>query len=160
MRSSDELPKGAIDFFDLIKTSDVDYSQLKRYDVKGDEMAFLPFSSGTTGLPKGVKLSHNNITTNCEQVQGPIVIDSLAFQDTLPCVLPFFHIYGLTVVMLSKLGQGAKLVTIPQFKPEDLMKSLYEYKGSILNLVPPIGEYRSYMSHGGLKPTLNVTVGN
>ncbi|XP_013107362.2 uncharacterized protein LOC106087030 [Stomoxys calcitrans] len=135
----DNLPEGALDFFELFKYSgDVDFSQLKHYDISPNDMVFLPFSSGTTGLPKGVMLSHNNISINCEQVQLPIHIDCSVKQEVLPCVLPFFHIYGLTVIMLSKIGQGAKLVTLPQFKPEDLMKALYEYKGTMLNLVPPI----------------------
>ncbi|XP_037935699.1 probable 4-coumarate--CoA ligase 3 [Teleopsis dalmanni] len=136
MRPAEDLPAGAIDFFELIKTSEVDYSLLKNYNVKGSDMVFLPFSSGTTGLPKGVMLTHNNITANCEQIQRPLTIDARG--KTVPAILPFFHIYGLTVIMLSKLGEGAKLVTMPQFKPEDLMKSLFEYKASILNLVPPI----------------------
>lgn len=146
MFPNDTLPEGALDFFELFKYSgDVDFSQLKQYDISPDDMALLPFSSGTTGLPKGVMLSHNNITINCEQVQLPIHIDCTQRQEVLPCVLPFFHIYGLTVIMLSKFGQGAKLVTLPQFKPEDLMKALYEYKSTMLNLVPPIGRF--YFNH-------------
>lgn len=137
----ESLPAGAIDFFELISTENVRYDELRApKDASPDDMVFLPFSSGTTGLPKGVVLSHNNISSNCEQIQDALPIDSLQFQDTLPAVLPFFHIYGLTVVMLSKLGQGARLATLPAFKPDDFIKALDTYKGSILNLVPPIGE--------------------
>ncbi|XP_037812191.1 probable 4-coumarate--CoA ligase 3 [Lucilia sericata] len=139
MNPSDALPAGAIDFYELFKYSgDVDFSQLKQYDVNPNSMVFLPFSSGTTGLPKGVMLSHRNISSNCEMVQCVLDVDCTKKQEVLPCVLPFFHIYGLTVIMISKLGQGAKLVTLPQFKPEDLMKALYEYKSTMLNVVPPI----------------------
>lgn len=139
MFPNDTLPAGAIDFFELFKYSgDVDFSQLKNYDTNPNDLVMLPFSSGTTGLPKGVMLSHNNISINCEQVQSILEVDCTKEQEVLPCVLPFFHIYGLTVIMLSKFGQGCKLVTLPQFKPEDLMKALYEYKGTLLNLVPPI----------------------
>ncbi|BFG02828.1 probable 4-coumarate--CoA ligase 3 [Drosophila madeirensis] len=137
-RQDEALPAGAIDFYELISTQNVRYDDLQvRKDATADDMVFLPFSSGTTGLPKGVMLSHNNITSNCEQVQTAMRLD-LSVQETLPGVLPFFHIYGLTVVMLSKLGQGARLATMPAFKPDDFMKSLDYYKGSILNLVPPI----------------------
>ncbi|TMW53028.1 hypothetical protein DOY81_001891, partial [Sarcophaga bullata] len=139
MFPGDELPAGAIDFNEIFKYGDdVDFSQLKTHDISPDDMVMLPFSSGTTGLPKGVMLSHRNISSNCEMVQSIIEIDCAQKQEVLPCVLPFFHIYGLTVIMLSKLGQGAKLVTMPQFKPDDLMKALYEYKSTMLNVVPPI----------------------
>ncbi|XP_073832893.1 acyl-CoA synthetase family member pudgy [Musca autumnalis] len=139
MFPTETLPDGALDFFELFKYSDnVDFNQLKHYDISPNDLVMLPFSSGTTGLPKGVMLSHNNIAVNCEQVQQPIYIDCTVKQEVLPCVLPFFHIYGLSVIMLSKFGQGAKLVTLPQFKPEDLMKALHEYRATMLNLVPPI----------------------
>ncbi|EDW75348.2 uncharacterized protein Dwil_GK19734 [Drosophila willistoni] len=137
--AGEPLPEGAIDFYQLISTENIRYDDLTiPKDASPDDMVFLPFSSGTTGLPKGVVLSHNNITSNCEQVQTALPADEPGVQDTLPGVLPFFHIYGLTVVMLSKLGQGARLATMPAFKPDDFMKSLDTYRGSILNLVPPI----------------------
>ncbi|KRF80638.1 uncharacterized protein Dvir_GJ16795, isoform B [Drosophila virilis] len=139
--AGEALPAGAIDFFEVMSTENVRYDELRiAKDASPEDMVFLPFSSGTTGLPKGVVLSHNNISSNCEQVQDALPIDSLQFQDTLPAVLPFFHIYGLTVVMLSKLGQGSRLATMPAFKPDDFIKALDTYKGSILNLVPPIGK--------------------
>ncbi|XP_030378111.1 4-coumarate--CoA ligase 1 [Scaptodrosophila lebanonensis] len=133
------LPPGAVDFAELIRTEDVRYDELRSpSDASADDIVFLPFSSGTTGLPKGVVLSHNNITSNCEQIHGGLTINTLEFQDTLPGVLPFFHIYGLTVVMLSKLGLGCRLATMPAFKPDEFIKSLDFYKGSVLNIVPPI----------------------
>ncbi|KAH8384991.1 hypothetical protein KR093_004755 [Drosophila rubida] len=137
--AGEALPEGAIDFFEVMSTENVRYDELRApKDASADDMVFLPFSSGTTGLPKGVVLSHNNISSNCEQIQEALRVDALEYQDTLPAVLPFFHIYGLTVVMLSKLGEGARLATMPAFKPDDFIKALDTYKGSILNLVPPI----------------------
>ncbi|EDW00257.1 GH11952 [Drosophila grimshawi] len=133
------LPAGAIDFFEVMSTENVRYDELRTpKDTTADDMVFLPFSSGTTGLPKGVVLTHNNVSSNCEQIQEALPINSLDRQDTLPAVLPFFHIYGLTVIMLSKLGQGARIATMPAFKPDDFIKSLDTYNGSVLNLVPPI----------------------
>ncbi|KAM8720830.1 hypothetical protein ACLKA7_006816 [Drosophila subpalustris] len=137
--AGESLPEGAIDFFEVISTENVRYDELRApKDATPNDLVFLPFSSGTTGLPKGVVLSHNNVTSNCEQIQAAIHIESLELQDTLPAVLPFFHIYGLTVVMLSKLSLGARLATMPAFKPDDFIRSLDQYKGSVLNLVPPI----------------------
>jgi 4-coumarate--CoA ligase len=61
-------------------------------------------------------------------------------QDVLPCVLPFFHIYGFTVTMISKLALGCKLVTLASFHPETYLNVLEKHKGNVLYLVPPIGE--------------------
>lgn len=61
-------------------------------------------------------------------------------QDVLPCVLPFFHIYGLTVALLAKLAHGAKMVTLPRFSPETYLRAQEKYRGNVLYLVPPIGE--------------------
>ncbi|XP_054731348.1 uncharacterized protein LOC129239677 [Anastrepha obliqua] len=138
LQPDEELPAGAIDFFELINPQAADYSQLKHHDVDPDSMAFLPFSSGTTGLPKAVQLSHNNLVVNSEQLEIGFKLRASGRQEVVPGILPFFHIYGLNIVMLSKLAIGGKLVTMPQFRPEDLIKSLHEYKGTFLNIVPPI----------------------
>lgn len=76
---------------------DVDFSLLRPHNRHPDDVTFLPFSSGTTGLPKGVMLSHNNIGVNCEQLgvkigDSPIVLPTTnESQDVSPSVLPFFH---------------------------------------------------------------------
>uniref|UniRef100_A0A0K8VX54 Putative 4-coumarate--CoA ligase 2 n=1 Tax=Bactrocera latifrons TaxID=174628 RepID=A0A0K8VX54_BACLA len=139
VQPKEKLPAGAIDFFELISPQDVDYTQLRDYDIDPDSVVFLPFSSGTTGMPKAVQLTHNNITINDEQLELPFGFRQSGRQEVLPGILPFFHIYGLNVVMLSKISIGAKLITVPQFRPDDLVKALCEYKSTMLNVVPPIG---------------------
>ncbi|XP_004531120.1 4-coumarate--CoA ligase 1 [Ceratitis capitata] len=134
----EELPDGALDFMEIINPQGVDYSKLKDYNVDPDNVAFLPFSSGTTGLPKAVQLTHNNITINSEQLEGSFCFRQSGRQEVLPAILPFFHIYGLNVIMLSKLAIGAKLLTMPQFRPEDLLTALCVHKSTILNVVPPM----------------------
>lgn len=62
-------------------------------------------------------------------------------QDVTICVLPFFHIYGLVVTMLSRLAFGMKLVTVPKFVPETFLSAQERYKASVLFLVPPIGKF-------------------
>lgn len=61
-------------------------------------------------------------------------------QDVLPCVLPFFHIYGLTCSLLSKLAHGCKLVTLPRFTPDTYLNTLEKHQGTVLYLVPPISK--------------------
>lgn len=124
----------------------VDFSALKMHNRQPNDMVFLPYSSGTTGLPKGVMLSHNNISVNCEMVntklgEKPIIGDTTAdYQEVPLSVLPFFHIYGLTILMVSKLALGTKIVTLPSFKPDTFMDAIKNYKSTMLHLVPPIGK--------------------
>lgn len=145
MLSQDEkIPEGSVSFSDMISTSGLDYNSLVRYDTSVEDIGFLPYSSGTTGLSKGVQLRHRNITANCEMLQAKTNQQSLIlptthnFQDVLPCVLPFFHIYGFTVTLLSKLALGTQLVTLPKFSPDTFLNVLDKYKATILHLVPPI----------------------
>lgn len=107
-------------------------------------MCTLLYSSGTTGLPKAVMLTHLNLTSNCEMLHAKLPERRLIlpttndFQDVLPSVLPFFHIYGFTVSLLSKLSLGCKIVTLPKFDPSTFLNSLIEHKATFLSLVPPI----------------------
>ncbi|XP_001810985.1 uncharacterized protein LOC655519 [Tribolium castaneum] len=109
-------------------------------DINCDDIIFLPYSSGTTGLPKGVQLSHYNIVANLSQICSPefALIRSYGDerQDVIPAFLPFFHIYGLVVVLLETLLQGAKLVTIPKFSSDNFVKLLKNYKNDVIFAVP------------------------
>ncbi|XP_053697105.1 uncharacterized protein LOC128744275 [Sabethes cyaneus] len=154
--NDDLLPEGAIDFAELSNPTGVHFSSLQHHRRDPEDIVFLPYSSGTTGLPKGVELTHTNIVSNSEMLKvkaGKTILiypTTDTFQDVLPCVLPFFHIYGLTVTMLSKLQQGCKLVTLPSFRPETFIDALYKHKGTVLHVVPPIVMFMS--QHEIVKP--------
>jgi acyl-CoA synthetase (AMP-forming)/AMP-acid ligase II len=100
-----------------------------------EDLVALPYSSGTTGLPKGVMLTHRNLVTNVLQstAQQPVTAD-----DTLVGVLPLFHIYGLSVVMNAVLRNGATLVTMPRFDLEGFLALVQEHRATKAHLVPPI----------------------
>ncbi|HYX42216.1 MAG TPA: AMP-binding protein, partial [Pyrinomonadaceae bacterium] len=76
------------------------------------DLAVLPYSSGTTGVPKGVMLTHYNLVANLCQIAGT---DQFNGDDTLICVLPLFHIYGMQVIMNAGLRAGATIVMLPRF---------------------------------------------
>ncbi|XP_058446117.1 uncharacterized protein LOC131427168 [Malaya genurostris] len=154
--SDDILPDGAIDFVQLSNPTGVHFSSLQHHNRDPEDVVFLPYSSGTTGLPKGVELTHTNIVANSEMLKvqagkRPLILPTTdTFQDVLPCVLPFFHIYGLTVTMASKLAIGTKLVTLPSFRPDTFVDALKKHKGTVLHVVPPIVIFMS--TNDAVKP--------
>jgi len=98
-------------------------------------LAVLPYSSGTTGKPKGVMLTHRNLVANVEQSKGVI---GLVDTDRVLAVLPFFHIYGLTVLLNYALSCRASLVTMPKFDLPEFLRITSEYKCTWVFIAPPI----------------------
>src|SRR5215210_7069607 len=103
-------------------------------DKVGD-LAVLPFSSGTTGLSKGVMLTHRNLVANMEQIRA---IHRISADDTLVGVLPFFHIYGQTVVVNLGLSQGATIVTMPRFDMGGFLDILERHRVTRAHIAPPV----------------------
>jgi acyl-CoA synthetase (AMP-forming)/AMP-acid ligase II len=99
------------------------------------DLAVLPYSSGTTGLPKGVMLTHHNLVANLCQLQPVLDVRQ---DDVGVAVLPFFHIHGLTVLMAAALWQGATLVTMPRFDLEQFLTILQDHRVTAAAVVPPI----------------------
>jgi len=95
----------------------------------------LPYSSGTTGFAKGVMLTHRNLVANLLQSACHLPLDA---DDVVAGVLPFFHIYGQTVVMNSALMSGATVVTMPRFDLEGFLRMLERYRVTKAYVVPPI----------------------
>ncbi|XP_061717770.1 uncharacterized protein LOC133525519 [Cydia pomonella] len=135
-------PDGTIVFNELSEDVHADLSFLKDVKRTAQDVCFLPYSSGTTGVPKGVELTNANLVANMEQLNDPLTRannDTTAtHQDAVMAVLPFFHIYGAEVIMFHKLSQGTKLVTLPKFEPQVFFKALENYKANILFAAPPI----------------------
>ncbi|CAH1712277.1 unnamed protein product [Aphis gossypii] len=133
-------PDGAWDFNEMLDPM-VDTSILKKSRSNSD-VAFMPYSSGTTGLSKGVSLSHRNLLANIEQTSHPdikhILDTTENYQDVLPSILPFYHIYGLTMILLRGLSSGCKLVTLPKLESESFLNILKNHKATLLYVVPPI----------------------
>jgi 4-coumarate--CoA ligase len=103
--------------------------------VDGDDLAVLPYSSGTTGLPKGVMLSHANLVGNLAQTEAHI---PFADDEVFIACLPFFHIYGMQIIMNTGLRIGATLITMPRFDLEQFLALAQERRATRLWVVPPI----------------------
>lgn len=98
------------------------------------DLAVLPYSSGTTGLAKGVMLTHRNLIANLRQVDA-LEVDDLP---ALVGVLPFFHIYGMTVIMNLGLLRRATVVTLPRFELDAFLTVLQDWPIPLVHIVPPI----------------------
>ena len=106
-------------------------------DPARDLMA-LPYSSGTTGLPKGVMLSHANLVTNLSQYLGVGGAGAPREDDTFLACLPLFHIYGMNLVMNAAIARGATLVVMPRFDLDKAVALIRRHRVTMLHLVPPM----------------------
>jgi acyl-CoA synthetase (AMP-forming)/AMP-acid ligase II len=135
----DTAPTGAVALDDLKKWP----TNLERgtivppTPVGGDDIACLPYSSGTTGLPKGTMLTHDNLTVNlmqCSAVDGKFWTP----EDVLISPLPFFHIYAFMYSVHQAAYLGNTLVTMPRFDMDRFCALVEQYKCTRAHLVPPI----------------------
>ncbi len=103
--------------------------------VDPDDPALLPFSSGTTGLPKGVVLTHRNLVASlCATAH----VHRVRADDTVVAVLPLFHIYGMQIAMNLALRAGATVVTLPRFDLPAFLRLVQDYRVTRADVVPPI----------------------
>lgn len=100
-----------------------------------EDLAALPYSSGTTGFPKGVMLTHRNLVSMLCQIQGN---DAISEDDTMICLVPMYHLYGLHVVTNLALAQGATVVTLSRYELKPFLEALQKYNVTIAPLVPPL----------------------
>ncbi|WCJ40307.1 4-coumarate--CoA ligase [Euphorbia peplus] len=132
----DSAPDGCYNFSDLENSDETD---LPSVDFSPEDVVALPYSSGTTGLPKGVMLTHKGLVSSVgQQVDGENPNLYYHSEDVILCVLPMFHIYALNSIMLCGLRVGAAIMIMPKFDMDSLLKLIEKYKVSILPIVPPV----------------------
>jgi acyl-CoA synthetase (AMP-forming)/AMP-acid ligase II len=106
--------------------------------IAPDAVAVMPYSSGTTGFPKGVMLTHRNIIAQCLAIESVTDSDVIVAGAPVLAVLPFFHIYGIMAFLTFGLMRGARLVTMPRFDLEQYVQLVRQHQVPLLHVVPPI----------------------
>lgn len=107
----------------------------EQVEMSPHDIVALPYSSGTTGLSKGVMLTHHNLVANLVQSTKVLAVDE---DETVLSFLPFFHIYGMQVLMNNALAQGGKVVTMARFDLEQFLQLAQDHKIKRAFVAPPI----------------------
>jgi acyl-CoA synthetase (AMP-forming)/AMP-acid ligase II len=105
------------------------------HTARAGDTAVLPYSSGTTGRGKGVILTHRNLVANLRQCEPVFQVEAGA---RILAVLPFFHIYGMTVMMNNGLYRRATVVTMPKFDLAEFLRVIAEHRVDTVYIAPPI----------------------
>ncbi|KAG6459995.1 hypothetical protein O3G_MSEX011714 [Manduca sexta] len=137
------IPDGAIRYSEVAENGEIDQALLDKVEVKEDDVACIPFSSGTTGLPKGVEITYKNLLAGIEimhtnETSFPRLAHDQSDQDLLPSFLPFFHIYGLVIGLMGHLSKGVKLISMAKFSASMYLDILRTQNVTLLNIVPPV----------------------
>ena len=125
------------EFWNLIEAAHLDEKEIE-IDPRND-LAALPYSSGTTGLSKGVMLSHFNLVSNVQQLVGLSGRAKLMHEDIVLVHLPLFHIYGMNVLMNGCIAVGATQVMMGRFDMVEFLDLIQNNRVNKLFSVPPVG---------------------
>lgn len=133
----DNPPENCLHFSILSEFNET--TELPSVDFDPNDAVALPFSSGTTGLPKGVVLTHKSLITSvAQQVDGENPNLYLKEEDVVLCVLPLFHIYSLNSVLLCSLRSGAAVLLMQKFEIRSLLELIQRHRVSVAAVVPPL----------------------
>jgi long-chain acyl-CoA synthetase len=105
-----------------------------------DDLAIIQYTSGTTGTPKGAKLTHRNLLANAAQSRAWVPSIHRGEGCVVYAVLPMFHAYGLTLCLTFAMSMGARLVLFPRFDPDMVLAVTKKHPATFLPLVPPIAD--------------------
>lgn len=113
-----------------------------------EDLALLQYTGGTTGHPKGVMLTHYNLTSNVEMCESWLYKTENG-REIVMGVLPFFHVYGMTTVMNLSIKQGSKMILMPKFNALDVLKAIDKQRPTLFPGAPTI--YVALLNHPDLK---------
>ncbi|XP_041009902.1 4-coumarate--CoA ligase-like 1 [Juglans microcarpa x Juglans regia] len=133
----EEVIEGAMNWNKLLEAADRAGTSPHNKDVHQNDLCALPFSSGTTGLSKGVMLTHRNLVANlCSTLFS--VRPEMVGQVTTLGLIPFFHIYGITGICCATLRNKGKVVVMERFELRTFMNALITQEVTFAPIVPPI----------------------
>ena len=130
--AADRTPRGAIPFDALRSETDADVPAVR---VVPTDVAFLPWSSGTSGLPKGVVLTHRNLVASLCQTRP---VHQVGEDDVVIAALPLFHAFGFQVTLNLSLLQGATVVILSRFELDAFLRAVQDHAVTRAEVVPPI----------------------
>lgn len=110
----------------------------RRRKMKPEDTAFLVYSSGTTGLPKGVMLTHRNVIADQCLIERSVGHWYEPERDKMIGVLPFFHIYGLQGLVNQTLHRGIELIVMPSFDLKVFLETIQKHKITFIYVAPPV----------------------
>ncbi|MFQ6090490.1 MAG: AMP-binding protein, partial [Candidatus Bipolaricaulia bacterium] len=122
--------RGLIDFKELLREEPSGFSPVP---AEPEELAVLLYSGGTTGVAKGIMLSHSNFVANAHQVAAWGQLDE---EERILAVLPLFHGYGMSVCMNASILSGMEIILVPKFNAHDLAKVIHKYRPTLAAAVP------------------------
>ncbi|MCA1063630.1 long-chain-fatty-acid--CoA ligase [Rossellomorea aquimaris] len=129
-------------FTEIMKTSKAESTE-HAFDFEND-IALLQYTGGTTGFPKGVMLTHRNLVANASMCDAWLYKCKKGEERVLG-ILPFFHVYGMTAVMILSVMQGYKMILLPKFDPETTLKTIQKQKPTLFPGAPTI--YIGLLNH-------------
>lgn len=130
---------------EIIKQSNKD---IKSFSVDFEEdLAIIQYTGGTTGAPKGVMLTHKNLVSNAA-MSNAWLYKCKRGEEIILAIIPFFHVYGMTAVMILSVMQGQKMVLLPKFDPEQTLKTIEKQRPTLFPGAPTI--YIGLLNHPDL----------
>lgn len=133
--------------FKEVMRHDVPHEMSEPFDYEND-LALLQYTGGTTGFPKGVMLTHKNLMANTKMCQAWLVNNKLG-QKKILGVIPFFHVYGMTTVLLLSMLDTITMILLPKFNIESTLKTIQKHKPTIFPGAPTI--YIGLINHPDIK---------
>ncbi|KAH7515480.1 hypothetical protein FEM48_Zijuj10G0030900 [Ziziphus jujuba var. spinosa] len=133
----EEIIEGSINWNNLLEAADRAGTSLSKEQVHQTDLCALPFSSGTTGISKGVMLTHRNLVANlCSTLFG--IKPEMVGKVTVLGLMPFFHIYGITGICCATLRNKGKVVVMGRYELRTFLDALITEEVTFAPIVPPI----------------------
>ncbi|RDD44757.1 4-coumarate--CoA ligase 1 [Trichoplax sp. H2] len=129
--------EGYIPYSSLIRDSGNQFPTLVVIKPKS-HLCIIPYSSGTTGLPKGVMLTHYNLVANLTQYTYRGMRSADDVDPSVLCVLPFYHILGMCSILSLSLSSGSRVVILPRFQPHSFLAAIEKFQVTRVAIVPPL----------------------